>query len=105
MTFGERIRQLRDSRHISQKNMGDTLGLNRGTLSKYELGEREPNMETIIRIAYYFGVTLDWLFGRETGNVSDLGRTIKTFESLSDDEQAEMGLYMDFLLHRRNVKV
>lgn len=58
-----RIKELREQRGILQKEMGDALGIAQNTLSQYETGRREPDLETTKRIADYFGVTVDELLG------------------------------------------
>lgn len=45
--------------------LADALGLNRTTISHYAAGRNEPDIETLIRIADYFHVTVDYLVGRD----------------------------------------
>ena len=62
MTF--RLKELRKKRKISQLKMALDLNMNQNTISRYENMEREADYETLIRFADYFGVSLDYLFGR-----------------------------------------
>lgn len=59
-----RIRRLRMSRGITQKEMATVLGMTPNAYQKYEYGEREPNMATLVALADFFDVSLDYLVGR-----------------------------------------
>jgi len=62
--LGERLKKLRKESGLTLDQLSSQLGIARTTLSGYESGRREPNMETILRIADLFNVSIDWLFGR-----------------------------------------
>lgn len=62
--FGERIRSLRKEKGITQSELGEQLGIVKSTVSVYETEVYEPNIETLIKMADYFGVTTDYLLGR-----------------------------------------
>ena len=59
-----RLKELRKKRKISQLKMALDLHMNQNTISRYENMEREADYETLLRFADYFGVSLDYLFGR-----------------------------------------
>lgn len=59
----ERLKELRTNAHMTQKMMADYLQIDRTTYVKYEKGLSEPNFATIIRIADYFSVSVDYLIG------------------------------------------
>ena len=60
-----RIRELRKSRELTIENLAQLVGVSRATINNYERGVHEPNIETLIRFADYFNVTVDYLIGRE----------------------------------------
>jgi transcriptional regulator with XRE-family HTH domain len=62
--LGEKIRTLRQHRGLSIVQLAAELGLDTSSLGKYERSEREPDYDTIIKIANYFNVSIDWLLGR-----------------------------------------
>lgn len=62
MTF--RLKELRKKRNISQLKLAIDLNMNQNTISRYENLEREADYSTLIKIADYFGVSLDYLLGR-----------------------------------------
>lgn len=59
-----RIKELRKSKNISQIKLGMDLNMSQNTISRYETGEREPSISDLIRIADYFGVSIDYLLER-----------------------------------------
>ena len=64
--IGDRIKQLRQEKKISQKDMSEMLGLKTSTYSNYENNYREPGAEIIIKIAEALDVTIPYLlYGTE----------------------------------------
>ena len=59
-----RIKELRSKRKISQLKLALDLNMNQNSVSRYETGEREADYKTLLKLADYFGVSLDYLFGR-----------------------------------------
>lgn len=63
-TFPERLQELKIKRHVMQKDVAAAIGVPLRTYQRYEYGEREPQLSTLIRIADFYGVSLDYLAGR-----------------------------------------
>lgn len=59
-----RLRELREKYNISQVKLAMELNLNQNSISRYENGEREADYNTLIALADYFGVSIDYLLGR-----------------------------------------
>ena len=59
-----RLRALREQRNISQLKLSLDLNINQNTLSRYETGVREADYSTLIKIADYFNVSIDYLLER-----------------------------------------
>ena len=59
-----RLKYLRKKRGISQLKRALDLHLNQNSISRYENGEREADYQTLISIADYFGVSIDYLLER-----------------------------------------
>ena len=59
-----RLARLRRERGISQLKLALDLNMNQNTISRYETEEREADYKTLIRLADYFDVSLDFLLGR-----------------------------------------
>lgn len=59
-----RLKTLRKKKRISQLKLALDLNMNQNTISRYENMEREADYETLIKLADYFNVSLDYLLGR-----------------------------------------
>ena len=70
-TFGERLRKIRRDNDITQNNLAEYLGIKGAAVAKYENQEEAyPNIRTLIKIADYFNVSIDWLLtGRNVTSV------------------------------------
>lgn len=58
------LRQLRKERRMTQIALQMATGIEQALLSKYETGERLPPTDTLIRLADYFGVSIDYILCR-----------------------------------------
>lgn len=65
MDISNVLRQLRLLKGIKQKELASFLGCSLGTVSNYENGVHEPDLETICRLAEFFDVSTDFLLGHE----------------------------------------
>ena len=61
--FGARLRLLRQSKGMTQKQVADKLSLTKSVISAYETDVRLPSYDILIKIAAIFGVTTDYLLG------------------------------------------
>ena len=61
--FENRLKKLRESKGLTQKQVAEMLGINSRTYSSYENNEREPNSEILILISNLFNVSVDKLLG------------------------------------------
>lgn len=60
-----KIAELRKKANITQERFSQIIGVARSTLAMYEIDKSEPDLNTLQKIADYFGVTIDYLLGRE----------------------------------------
>ncbi|PCK22749.1 transcriptional regulator [Bacillus pumilus] len=88
MALGERIRALREAEKLTQKALADKLKIPHQNLSNYERGFRNPDYETLIKIADFFEVTTDYLLTGKELNSSNkpykgdlMDQALKTLES------------------------
>ncbi len=65
-----KIKELRQKLKLSQYEVANKLGMPQTTFHYYEVGRNEPNIETLIKIADFFNVSIDELVGRETEAVN-----------------------------------
>jgi len=76
MNFHERLSLLRKEKCITQTQLSVIIGLSRGTIGMYEIGKRDPDTQTIIKIADYFNVSTDYLLGKS--NIKNIQTTKST---------------------------
>ena len=62
--FCSRLKKLRENEHLTQVQLAQILNISKQSIWNYEANHREPNLETINRIADHFGVSTDYLLGR-----------------------------------------
>lgn len=86
--LGALIKSLRKERKITQKKLGEILGVTEGTISKYEANTMTPPFETLRSIASFFNISMDTLCGiKHQGTLSTHGLTegqTDTLKSLID---------------------
>jgi len=63
--FGENLKYLRTEKKIGQVELAHKLGVSKGIISMWENGLREPTMSSLINLAKFFGVSIDYLVGLE----------------------------------------
>lgn len=61
--FGERLKELRKAKGVSQEELSEALDVSRQSISKYENGAAEPSFDKLTLIAKFFDVSFDYLLG------------------------------------------
>lgn len=59
--LGKRLKELRVEKGLSQQKLGKLLGFCNQTISFWESGRREPDLDTLVKIAHYFEVSFEEL--------------------------------------------
>jgi transcriptional regulator with XRE-family HTH domain len=57
--FGKRLKELRIEQKLSQQKLGESLGFCNQTISFWESGDREPDLDTLLKIAHFFNVAIE----------------------------------------------
>lgn len=57
--FGKHLKDLRTEKGLSQQKLGEELGFCNQTISFWESGSREPDLDTLVKIAHYFNVSYE----------------------------------------------
>lgn len=96
--LGERIAEQRKKLGLSQEELAEKLNISQKSISKYELGDRKPQYKVLVRMAEYFGVTVDYLL-RSTDTqdfgICDCGNTIKELRTEAGMTQEELGMLLN----------
>ena len=111
MTFGNRLKELRLKKGLTQEELAMKIKMSKANVSKYELDSVEPSLETIKFLADFFGVTTDYLIGftNETNkqiqrvnfddidNISDCGQDMVATEIKCTGTEEELKELIDFM--------
>lgn len=62
--FRKRLRQARKNARMSGQQVADVLWTTQAVIARYESGERVPNIVRVAELAQVYGVSIDWLCGR-----------------------------------------
>lgn len=92
--IGKRIKELRLSFNLTREELGQQLGVTYSAIAMYEQGNREPNIELIVKIAQIFNISIDYLLKanfdnkvrRNTNTKSNLQQILKLANGLTIQE-------------------
>jgi len=106
MSLSDKITMLRKSRALSQEELAQRLGVSRQAVSKWESGQSLPDIDKIVLLSEFFGVTTDYLLKDTNDNVSEEKeeseekegnqseneekQTIKSYDGEDPNKQAEL---------------
>lgn len=91
--FSQRLKQLRNDKHLTQAQVAARIGVTASMVSSYETDIRLPSFDVMVRIADLFGVTVDYLLCREDKRFVDISQ-------LSDEEATVVCNMVDILKNR-----
>lgn len=89
----ERIKELRELKEITQTELARSLLIGRSTMSEYENGVKQPPVDVLIKMADFFGVSLDYLAGR-----TNIKFTVDTLQKKLVTQSGNM-ISIDKLVH------
>lgn len=103
--FGKNIKQLRQARDLSQQQFANLFELSRASIGSYEEGRADPKIETLVKIARYFDLTIDDLVCKKLGSSSLEQESIK--ESPVEEQKSKTPYIEDRLseLERRFISL
>lgn len=103
---GERLRQVRQSKGLTQTQAAEKLGLSRVNYNRYENNEREPDNATLIKLADFFGVTTDYLLGRpdvSTPEITHPDNPPDPTDKLPDDAKRSLDDFKRYVLDKHGI--
>lgn len=99
MGFAKRLSELRNEFKLTQKELADKLGVSRGTIGMYEIGQRDPDTDTLLKLSELFNVSVDYLLGQtDIRNPAD-----EITDAVSDDP--ELAEFWNELKEREDLKL
>ena len=63
VNLSTRLKDLKTKNNVSQTDIANAVGLSLRGYQRYERGERKPDSDTLIKLASYFQVSIDYLLG------------------------------------------
>jgi len=91
--IGSRIKALRNNNKYSQDALSEVIGLSRASISQFEKGENYPSIETIVSIANFFNVSIDYIvLGKLTTNINN-NDLLNTMTNQSNNQLKEKNTY------------
>ena len=109
----QKLRELRLYSNLTQSEVAQKLATTQTTIGKYERGELQPSIETLIKLSELFECSIDYLLGREDdfGNITlntsapalsqEENNLLEDFRSLPRQEKAQATEYVHYLAQRR----
>lgn len=98
------LKQLRKFNNLTQLQVANAIGISQRTYSNYEIGTREPDINTIIKLADYFNVTIDYLLCRDCTQ-SNNRNAIIDLSDLDKDDFETVNEYIQFIKSRKSNKI
>lgn len=87
--LGDRLRQQRNRRKLTQEDVARRIGVARTTYAMYEQNSREPDNETLQKLADFFDVSIDYLLGR-TDDPTPPENTSQPYYALTERDQRDI---------------
>jgi transcriptional regulator with XRE-family HTH domain len=100
--MGERLRELRKSKKITQEELAEVLNIQKSTISLYETGKSDPSDEVKNKIARYFKISLDYLAGiiDEEIGYYDKNSFLKLPAGISAEDKSFLDRLVEFIEHQ-----
>ncbi|NRT32408.1 transcriptional regulator with XRE-family HTH domain [Clostridium beijerinckii] len=103
-SFGERLRELRIEKELTQEELGHKFGLHKTRISQYELNKRQADDEMKKKFAKFFDVSLDWLMGltdyrhyTDDPNITIALHSDTDYDDLPDEAIKEINGFVEFI--------
>lgn len=97
-SIASKLKILRKGRKLTQEQLASALGVNRATISNYEIGRRLPNLNDLKRFAEFYGVGLDYFGVVSKDEMFDLlSRARDVFESDAVSKEQKEEIYKEIM--------
>ncbi|MFD1066960.1 helix-turn-helix domain-containing protein [Oceanobacillus locisalsi] len=111
--LSQRLREAREKAGLKQIEASKLLGISNGTLSGYEREYRDPDTDSLHKMAELYGVSVDWLLGKSTSSsekdtsppepMSEQDTVMfRNWKRMTEDEKQEALNVIHYILYRKN---
>lgn len=94
--FGNRLKQLRLNAGLTQKQLAEQIGITKSVISFYELRERVPSPDVLVKLSSVFHVSTDYLLGIDSEKTIDIS-------GLDEDDEKIVRLMIE-QLRKKNMR-
>lgn len=94
------LRKIREEKGISQTAAAKALNISRQSYNFYENGKRDPDTNTLIALAKFFGVTTDYLLGIDESDLEKekaIDEAMTLYEQLSPEDKEKAKAFIEFV--------
>jgi len=96
VTIGSRLIELRKKKGLSQTALSQQLGINRSTYAEWEIGRRRPELDSLIKLAKFYGTSTDYLLGIAPAT----GRVDEMLAPLPEEARKMVEEFIEFICQR-----
>lgn len=89
--FGQRLRELRKEKRMSQQEMGEILNASQQSIGNWERGRNFPPEEVVLKVADYFDVSIDYLYGKDVPRWATQDDVVDLDKMLNDQVAMSFG--------------
>jgi len=111
MTFGERLKNLREKRKLSQSKLAGLTGLHYTQIGRYEKGKSMPSSDILTKFAEIFSVSIDFLLAGSIEESAesqlldrDLIKQFKEIETLSEKDKETVKILLDAFITKKHIQ-
>lgn len=101
MSFGSRLKELRNEKKFSQKQVAEDMGISITTISQYENDSRFPNEEILKRLCLYYQISSDYLLGLTDVKHSPMSKE-EAKEMMMPEQMRFINNLIDFIHPEKN---
>lgn len=95
--FGHKLKELRTQKNLTQKQLAELIGVKNSIISFYEVGDRFPSPEVIVKLAAVLHTSTDYLLGVEKGETIDV-------TGLNEEDKILVRSLVDVLRRKNQIK-
>lgn len=96
--FASRLKRLREQWDMNVRELGEAVGTSNATISRYETGKRDPDLNIVYKLAMFFNVSIDYLCGDD--NINDINNLTNKYSKLSDERKSDAMKYINYLAEK-----
>lgn len=99
MNFHERLKSARKNKGLLQNEAAQKVGIRNNTLSQYESGERQPDFDTLVKLADLYDVTVDYLLKGTNSKEEKKNENLFFFdiEGLTEEEIEDIKRHIEYV--------